>query len=50
VRINNARSLTLFDVYGTKRVVPYDRVRTSSLPVPLGESPVYVVGPKGLKV
>ena len=48
VRINNERGLTFYDVFGTRRFVPHDRVRTASLPVPLGESPVYVVGPKGL--
>jgi len=36
-------------VYRTKRFVPYDKVRTGHLPVPLGESPIYVVGPNGLK-
>ncbi len=50
VRINNTeKGLTFYDVYGTKRFVPYNKVRTSHLPVPLGESPIYVVGPKGLK-
>ncbi len=50
VRINNTeQGLNLFDVYGTKRVATYHPVRTKSLPVPLGESPIYVVGPKGLK-
>jgi hypothetical protein len=50
VRINNTeKGLTFYDVYGTKRIATYDKVRTGSLPVPLGESPVYVVGPKGLK-
>ncbi len=50
VRVNNTeKGLTFYDLYGTKRVVTYDRVRTSSLPVPLGQSPVYIVGPKGLK-
>ena len=34
---------------GIKWFVPYDKVRTSHLPVPLGESPIYVVGPKGMK-
>ena len=48
VRVNNGSGLTLYDVYGTKRLVPYDKVRTSSLSVPLGESPVYIVGPRGL--
>jgi hypothetical protein len=46
VRVNNPRGLTFYDVYGTRRFVPYDKVRTGNLPVPLGESPVYVVGPK----
>jgi hypothetical protein len=50
VRINNENGLTFYDVYGTRRFVPHDRVRTGNLPVPLGESPVYVVGPKGLRV
>ena len=50
VRVNNPGGLTFYDVYGTRRFVPHDRVRTASLPVPLGESPIYVVGPKGLKV
>ncbi|HWB02884.1 MAG TPA: hypothetical protein VG796_07670 [Verrucomicrobiales bacterium] len=50
VRINNTeKGLTFFDIYGTKRFVPYNKVRTGHLPVPLGESPIYVVGPKGLK-
>jgi hypothetical protein len=49
-RVNNTeKGLTFYDVFGTRRDVPYDAVRTRSLPVPLGESPVYVVGPKGLK-
>jgi hypothetical protein len=50
IRVNNTEAgLTLYDVYGTRRFVSYNRVRTGSLPVPLGESPVYIVGPKGLK-
>lgn len=50
VRINNTdKGLTFYDVFGTRRFVPYDRVRTGSLPVPLGESPIYVSGPHGLK-
>ncbi len=50
VRINNTvAGLTFYDIYGTKRVATYDKVRTGHLPVPLGESPIYVVGPKGLK-
>ncbi len=50
VRINNTEAgLTFYDLYGTKRVATYDKVRTGHLPVPLGESPIYVIGPKGLK-
>jgi hypothetical protein len=49
VRITNEKGLSIHDVYGTKRQVPVDPVRTKHLPVPLGESPVYVVGAKGLK-
>jgi len=50
VRINNDKGLTFYDIFGTRRFVPVDLVRTKSLPVPLGESPIYIVGPKGLKV
>jgi hypothetical protein len=50
VRINNTEAgLIFYDIYGTRRVATYHPVRTKSLPVPLGESPIYVVGPKGLK-
>jgi hypothetical protein len=50
VRINNTqKGLTFYDVFGTKRLATYDKVRTSHLPVPLGESPIYVVGPRGLR-
>jgi hypothetical protein len=50
VRINNTeKGLTFYDIYGTKRVATYDQVRTGHLPVPLGESPIYAVGPAGLK-
>jgi hypothetical protein len=41
--------LDVFDVFGTRRSVPVEP-RTRSLPVPLGESPIYLRGPKGLKV
>jgi hypothetical protein len=49
IRVNNARGLTFYDVFGTRRFVPFDPVRTKNLSVPLGESPIYIVGPKGLK-
>ena len=50
-RINNTeRGLTQYDVFGTKRVVTYNKQRTGANPFPFGESPIYIVGPKGLKV
>jgi hypothetical protein len=49
IRVNNPKGLTFYDVFGTRRFVPYDPVRTKNLSVPLGESPTYIVGPKGLK-
>jgi hypothetical protein len=50
IRVNNTeKGLTFYDIFGTRRFVPYDKVRTASLPVPLGESPIYIVAPKGLK-
>jgi hypothetical protein len=49
VRINNESRLNIYDIFGTSRFVPVVAVRTTSLPVPLGESPLYVVGQKGLK-
>jgi hypothetical protein len=49
IRVNNPQGLTFFDIFGTRRFVPHDPVRTKSLSVPLGESPIYIIGPKGLK-
>jgi hypothetical protein len=50
VRVSNTeKGLNFYDLYGTRRFVPYDKVRTGSLPVPLGESPIYIVGPIGTK-
>jgi hypothetical protein len=50
VRVTNTeRGLTMFDILGTKRHVPFDKVRTSHLPVALGESPIYIVGARGMK-
>ena len=49
VRVTNEKGLDVYDVFGTKRSVPVHPVRTKHLPVPLGESPVYVVGARGLK-
>jgi hypothetical protein len=49
IRVNNETALTIHDIFGTTRTVPMDPVRTRSLPIPLGESPVYITGPAGLK-
>jgi len=49
IRVNNSQGLTFHDVFGTCRSVPYDPVRTRNLSVPLSESPIYILGPKGLK-
>ena len=49
IRVNNEKGLTQYDVYGTRRFVPVVEVRTTSLPIPLGTSPIYIVGAKGLK-
>ena len=48
IRVNNEKGLNLYDIYGTRRFVPVVEVRTTSLPIPLGTSPVYIVGSKGL--
>lgn len=48
IRVNNEKGLDIHDIFGTRRHVPVVPVRTTSLPVPLGESPVYIVGSKGL--
>jgi hypothetical protein len=50
VKINNEKELRQYDIFGTLRTVPFDPVRTRNLTFSLGESPIYVVGPKGLKV
>jgi hypothetical protein len=49
IRVNNEKGLNLYDIYGTRRFVPVVEVRTTSLPIPLGASPVYIVGSKGLQ-
>jgi hypothetical protein len=49
VRVNvTEEGVDFVDIFGTRRHVTYDPVRTKSLPVPLGESPIYIVGPRGL--
>jgi hypothetical protein len=49
VRVENEKGLTVTDVYGTRRFVPVHPVRTRRLSIPLGESPIYISGPRGLK-
>ena len=49
IRVNNEKGLTICDVFGARRHVPVVPVRTTSLPIPLGESPVYIIGAAGLK-
>ena len=43
------KGLNFDEVFGTKQHVPSDRVRTGHLPVPLSESPVYIVGARDTK-
>lgn len=49
IRVENEEGLTFYDIFGTRRFVPTDPVRTRSLSVPLGHSPIYITGPKGFK-
>ena len=49
IRVNNEKGLTCYDIFATRRYVPFHPVRTKNLSIPLGESPIYIVGPKGLK-
>ena len=49
VRLNNTTAVSMTDIYGVRREVAFDAVRTRSVPVPLGESPIYITGPAGLK-
>lgn len=46
---NTEKGLVCYDLYGTRRLVAYDRVRTGHNPFPLGQSPIYIVGPRGLR-
>jgi hypothetical protein len=48
VRVAHENGLAIHDIYGTSRRVPAE-MRTRHLPVPLGESPIYIVGAKGIK-
>lgn len=50
LRVNNTEAgLTLHDLYGTRRTVEFDAIRTASLSVPIGQSPIYLTAPQGLK-
>jgi len=47
---NSEKGLANHDLFGTRRVVAWNAQRTSNNSFPLGQSPIYVVGPKGMKV
>jgi len=47
---NTERGLAQYDVFGTRSVVAYNKQRTGSNSFPFGESPIYIVGPSGLKL
>jgi hypothetical protein len=50
IRVTNSeKGLAQYDIFGTRRVVTYDKVRTGHNSFPLGESPIYIVGAKGMK-
>lgn len=46
---NTEKGLVCYDLYGTRRFVAYDPVCTRHNPFPLGQSPIYIVGPRGLR-
>jgi len=49
IRVSFQGQLEYYDILGIKRVVPLNE-RTGALPVPLTPSPIYLIGPKGLRV
>ncbi len=49
IRVSFQKQLECCDILGVKRIVPLNE-RTGALPVPLTPSPIYLVGPKGLRV
>lgn len=50
IRIHTPETgLVFYDVFGTRRVVEHDPVRTAGMSVPVGESPIYIVGAEGLR-
>lgn len=50
LRVNTPESgLNFYDVFGTRRFVEHHPIRTASLSVPIGESPIYIVGAEGLR-
>ncbi len=50
LRIQTPESgLACYDVFGTRRLVEHDPVRTGTFSVPIGESPIYLVGAQGLR-
>jgi hypothetical protein len=49
IKVNNEQGLDILDIFGTRRSVPVHPVRTRHLTIPLDESPVYILGAKGIK-
>jgi hypothetical protein len=49
IQVNNEEGLTIFDLFGKRRLVPSDSAKAKTLTVPLGPSPIYIVGRQGLK-
>lgn len=50
IRVNNTeRGLAHYDLYGTRRFIEYDALRTGRLSLPVGESPIYLTGAEGLQ-
>jgi hypothetical protein len=49
IKVNNEQGLDILDIFGTRRSVPVHPVRTRYLTIPLDESPVYILGAKGIK-
>ena len=50
IRVKNDTGLLVRDLYGTARKIDFDARRTKNVPIPLGQSPIYISGPAGLTV
>jgi hypothetical protein len=49
IEVSNEEGLTFFDIFGTRRFEPADSAKTKTVVVPVGPSPIYIVGGRGLK-